>query len=103
MGVMNYSVLFQILGSLAVLVGYYFNSKGNVYQHFCFILGHIFLLMFTALEEKWVLFALSITIIILQYRISKRKWKFKKNLVRVKRLAKRNYCIIKPYRFERSL
>jgi hypothetical protein len=100
---MSYSLAFQILGSIAVLVGYYFNSKNNVYQHFCFILGHIFLLMFTALEEKWVLFALSIAIIILQYRISKRKWKFKKNIVRAKRLARNGYCVCKPYRLEKSL
>lgn len=89
MGVMNLSLLFQILGSISVLVGYYLNSKGNVYQHFCFILGHIFLLGFTTLEEKWVLFALSVLIIFFQYRISKRKWKFKKNIVRVKRVARK--------------
>jgi hypothetical protein len=54
-----------------------------------FIGGHIFLLGFTALEEKWILFALSIAIIILQYRISKRKYKFKKDIVRVKKVKEK--------------
>ena len=52
-----------------------------------FILGHIFLLGFTAIESKWVLFLLSVAIIILQYRISQKKWKFKKDLVRVKKVV----------------
>jgi ABC-type Mn2+/Zn2+ transport system permease subunit len=84
---MNSSLLLQILGSISVLIGYYLNSNNNPRQHMAFILGHIFLLGFTAIESKWVLFLLSVAIIILQYRISQKKWKFKKDLVRVKKVV----------------
>jgi len=86
--IMNISLLFQIAGSLAVLFGYYLNSKSNVYQHFWFILGHIFLIGFTIMETKPILLLLSVCIIFFQYRISKRKWRFKKNVVRVKKIVK---------------
>lgn len=82
---MTLSVLFQILGSLCVLVGYWLNAKNHARQHMAFIGGHIFLLSFTALESKWVLFALSVFIIGIQYRISQKKWKFKKDMVRIKK------------------
>lgn len=85
---MNYSVILQILGSVCVFIGYYLNSKNHPRQHMAFIGGHIFLLAFTTLEQKWVLFFLSVFIIIMQYRISKRKWKFKKDIVRVKQVKK---------------
>jgi hypothetical protein len=54
-----------------------------------FIGGHIFLLAFTALQSLWILFALSVFIIIMQYRISKRKWKFKKDIVRIKKVKQK--------------
>lgn len=54
-----------------------------------FISGHIFLIGFTLLEEKWILLLLSIFIIIMQYKISKRKYKFKKDIVRVKKVARK--------------
>ena len=54
-----------------------------------FIAGHIFLIGFTLSEEKWVLLLLSIFIIIMQYRISKRKYKFKKDIVRVKKTVRK--------------
>jgi hypothetical protein len=57
-----------------------------------FIGGHIFLLAFTGLQQLWILFALSCFIIIMQYKISKRKWKFKKDIVRIKKVQKK----IKP-------
>jgi predicted membrane protein len=82
---MTISVILQTLGSLCVLIGYYLNSNSNPRQHMAFIGGHIFLLILMFSEEKWILFALSIIIIILQYRISKRKYKFKKDIVRVKK------------------
>jgi hypothetical protein len=94
---MDLSLSFQILGSLSVLVGYYLNSKNNPRQHMAFIGGHIFLLGFTALESKWVLFSLSIAIIFLQYRISKRKWKFKKDMVRVKKIMIKKPFFSKEY------
>jgi len=83
---MTLPITLQILGSIAVLIGYYLNSYNNPRQHMAFIAGHIFLLGFMYLESKWILFALSIIIIILQYRISKRKYKFKKDIVRVKKV-----------------
>lgn len=89
---MNYSLLFQILGSISVLIGYYLNSKNHARQHMAFIFGHIFLLGFTFLESKWVLLSLSILIIYFQYKISKRKWKFKKDIVRVKSLKTKIPC-----------
>lgn len=84
---MDLSLFFQILGSLFVLVGYYLNSKEHPRQHMAFIGGHICLLGFTSIESKWVLFALSVFIIIMQIRISKRKYKFKKDIVRFKKIA----------------
>jgi len=86
---MDLSLTFQILGSISVLIGYYLNSKNNPRQHMAFIFGHIFLLGFTSIESKWVLFSLSVLIIYFQYRISIKKWKFKKDVVRVKNIARR--------------
>jgi hypothetical protein len=86
---MSYSLLFQILGSICVLIGYYLNSHNHARQHMAFIAGHIFLLGFTFLEHKWVLLSLSVLIIYFQYRISKRKWKFKKDMVRIKTVRNR--------------
>jgi predicted membrane protein len=85
---MTASTLFQILGSLCVFVGYWLNSKNHPRQHQLFIFGHVFLICFTILEQKVVLFLLSLFIIIMQYRISKRKYKFKKDMVRVKKITK---------------
>ena len=89
---MNLLTTLQILGSLCVFIGYWLNSKGHPRQHMAFIGGHIFLLAFTALQSLWILFALSVFIIIMQYRISKRKWKFKKDIVRIKKVKRK----IKP-------
>lgn len=86
---MSLSVLFQILGSLCVFFGYYLNSKNHPRQHMFFICGHIFLIGFTLFEEKWILFLLSVFIIIMQYRISKRKYKFKKDIVRIKKVKRK--------------
>jgi len=83
------SVALQILGSLCVFVGYYLNSKNHSRQHMAFIGGHIFLLLFSIVEQKWVLALLSVFIIVMQYRTSKRKWKFKRDMVRVKRIKKK--------------
>jgi hypothetical protein len=82
---MTLSVAFQILGSLCVLIGYWLNAKNHPRQHMAFIGGHIFLLSFTALESKWVLFTLSVIIIGIQYRISQKKWKFKRDMVRIRK------------------
>lgn len=79
----------QILGSLCVFIGYWLNSNNHPRQHMAFIGGHIFLLLFTGLQQLWILFALSVFIIIMQYRISKRKWKFKKDIVRIKKVKKK--------------
>lgn len=84
---MDLSLFFQILGSLFVLVGYYLNTKEHPRQHMAFIGGHICLLGFTSIESKWVLFALSVFIIIMQIKISKRKYKFRKDIVRMKKVA----------------
>ena len=89
---MNWSLFFQIMGSLCVFVGYWLNSKNHPRQHQLFIFGHVFLITFTVLESKVVLFFLSLFIIIMQYRISRRKYKFKKDIVRMKKVAK----IVKP-------
>lgn len=86
---MNWSVVFQILGSVCVFVGYWLNSKNHPRQHQLFIFGHIFLITFTILESKIVLFFLSLFIIIMQYKISKRKYKFKKDMVRVKKITRK--------------
>lgn len=89
---MDSSLLFQILGSLCVVFGYYLNSKAHPRQHMWFIFGHIFLIGFTLLEAKWMLLSLSVFVIIMQYKISKRKYKFRKDIVRVKKVARK----IKP-------
>lgn len=89
---MSWSLFFQVLGSICVFVGYWLNSNNHPRQHQLFILGHIFLISFTVLESKYVLFFLSLFIIIMQYRISKRKYKFKKDIVRVKKITRK----IKP-------
>lgn len=86
---MNWSLFFQVLGSVCVFVGYWLNSNNHPRQHQLFILGHIFLISFTVLESKYVLFFLSLFIIIMQYRISRRKYKFKKDIVRVKRITRK--------------
>jgi len=86
---MTWSVIFQILGSLCVVIGYWLNSKGHARQHQLFVFGHIFLISFAALEEKWVLVALSVFVIYMQLEISKRKYKFKKDVVRVKKITNR--------------
>lgn len=86
---MNLSITFQILGSLCVFIGYYLNSKGHPRQHMLFILGHIFLIGFTLMESKWILLLLSVFVIIMQYKISKRKFKFKKDIVRIKKVKRK--------------
>ena len=86
---MNWSLFFQIAGSLCVFVGYWLNSKNHPRQHQLFIFGHVFLITFTVLESKYVLFFLSLFIIIMQYRISRRKYKFKKDIVRVKKITRK--------------
>lgn len=93
---MSSSILFQIAGSLCVFVGYWLNSKNHPRQHQLFILGHIFLIAFAAIELKWVLVALSVFVIYMQFKISKRKYKFKKDIVRVKKITRK----IKPKRNE---
>lgn len=92
---MDFSVFFQILGSLFVVVGYWLNSKGHDRQHMLFVLGHLCLISFAALDSKWVLVALSVFVIYMQLKISKRKYKFKKDIVRVKKVAAK----IKPEKF----
>lgn len=86
---MGISTLYQILGSLCVLIGYWLNSKGHPRQHMAFIGGHVFLMSFAYTEEKWVLLALSVFIIGMQYRISRKKYKFRKDIVRVKKTVKK--------------
>ena len=86
---MDISTLYQILGSICVLIGYWLNSNSHPRQHMAFIVGHIFLVGFTLAEGKWILLLLSIFIIIMQYRISKRKYKFKKDIVRVKKTVRK--------------
>lgn len=86
---MNWSLFFQVAGSLCVFVGYWLNSKNHPRQHQLFIFGHVFLITFTVLESKYVLFFLSLFIIIMQYRISRKKYKFKKDVVRVKRITRK--------------
>lgn len=83
------STLFQILGSLCVFIGYWLNSKNHQRQHQLFIFGHVFLVCFSIVESKWVLVALSVFVIYMQYKISKRKYKFKKDVVRIKRAARK--------------
>lgn len=83
------STLFQILGSLSVFIGYWLNSKNHPRQHQLFILGHIFLITFSIIEQKVVLILLSAFIIFMQYRISRKKYKFKKDMVRAKKVVKR--------------
>lgn len=89
---MDFSLLFQIFGSLFVVVGYWLNSRGHDRQHMLFVLGHLCLISFSAMESKWVLVALSVFVIYMQLNISKRKYKFKKDIVRVKKVAEK----IKP-------
>jgi hypothetical protein len=89
---MNLSVTFQILGSLCVFIGYWLNSKNHPRQHMLFIFGHIFLIGFSINDSAWILAALSVFVIIMQYRISKRKYKFKKDIVRVKKVARKVKC-----------
>jgi len=83
------STLFQILGSLCVFIGYWLNSKNHPRQHQLFIFGHIFLITFSIIEQKIVLVILSAFIIFMQYRISKKKYKFKKDMVRAKKVIRR--------------
>lgn len=89
---MSVSVTFQILGSVCVFIGYWLNSKNHPRQHMLFILGHIFLIGFSITDSAWILAALSVFVIIMQYRISKRKYKFKKDIVRVKKVARKVKC-----------
>lgn len=86
---MDLSTLFQFLGSLFVVVGYWLNGKGHARQHMLFVLGHICLISFAALESKWVLVALSVFVIYMQIKASKRKMEFKKDVVRVKQVARK--------------
>ena len=94
--------MFQIAGSLCVFIGYWLNSKNHPRQHQLFILGHVFLIAFSIIESAWVLASLSVFVIYMQYKISKRKYKFKKDMVRIKKVAK----AVKPeeirIRIERS-
>lgn len=83
------STTFQILGSLCVFVGYWLNSKNHSRQHQLFILGHIFLIGFSVIESAWVLAALSVFVIYMQYRASQKKYKFKKDMVRAKKVIRR--------------
>lgn len=86
---MSLSVVFQILGSLCVFFGYYLNSKNHPRQHMLFIFGHIFLIGFSITDSAWILALLSIFVIFMQYKISKRKYKFKKDIVRIKKVKNR--------------
>ena len=86
---MTLSTLFQILGSIFVFVGYLLNAKNHQRQHQMFILGHLFLLSFTIIEQKIPLLLLSVFIIVTQYRTSRKKYKFKKDIVRVKKVARK--------------
>lgn len=95
---MNLSLLFQALGSLCVFIGYWLNSKNHPRQHQLFILGHIFLIGFSIVDSAWFLAVLSVFVIYMQYRISKRKYKFKKDVVRIKKVARK----IKVKRYDRN-
>lgn len=53
-----------------------------------FILGHVFLIGFSLVESAWVLAALSVFVIHMQLKISRKKYKFKKDIVRLKKVAK---------------
>lgn len=93
------STLFQILGSLCVFAGYWLNSKNHPRQHQLFILGHVFLIGFSIIDSAWVLAALSVFVIYMQYRASKKKYKFKKDIVRAKKVVKR--IKLKPHENKR--
>jgi len=93
---MTLSTTFQILGSLCVFAGYWLNSKNHARQHMLFIFGHVFLIAFSIIEYKWVLVALSVFVIFMQYKASKKKYKFKKDIVRIKKVARR----VKPQEFK---
>ena len=93
---MTLSTLFQILGSLCVFAGYWLNAKNHARQHMLFIFGHVFLIAFSIVEDKWVLVALSVFVILMQYRASKKKYKFKKDIVRIKKVARK----VKPEEFK---
>jgi hypothetical protein len=71
------------------VIGYWLNGKGHARQHMLFVLGHVCLISFAALESKWVLVALSVFVIYMQIKASKRKMEFKKDVVRVKRVVRR--------------
>lgn len=86
---MDKSTVFQVLGSLCVFVGYWLNSKNHPRQHQLFIFGHVFLIAFALVELKWVLVALSVFVVYMQYKISRRKYKFKKDIVRFKKAARK--------------
>lgn len=90
------STVFQILGSLCVFAGYWLNSKNHARQHQLFILGHVFLIGFSVIDSAWVLAMLSVFVIYMQYKISRRKYKFKKDVVRAKKVIMR----IKSKRYE---
>lgn len=83
------STSFQVLGSLCVFFGYWLNSKNHPRQHQLFILGHVFLIGFSIVESAWVLALLSVFVIHMQMKISRRKYKFKKDVVRAKRVIRR--------------
>ena len=83
------STVFKILGSLCVFFGYWLNSKNHPRQHQLFILGHVFLIGFSIVDSAWVLAMLSVFVIYMQYKISKRKYKFKKDMVRAKKVIRR--------------
>lgn len=93
---MTLSTLLQILGSLCVFFGYWLNSKNHSRQHMLFIFGHLFLIAFSLVEQKWVLVALSVFVIAMQYKASRAKYKFKKDIVRMKKAANK----IKPKEFK---
>jgi len=93
---MTLSTLFQILGSLCVFAGYWLNAKNHARQHMLFIFGHLFLIAFSIVEAKWVLVVLSAVVIYMQYKASQKKYKFKKDIVRIKKVARR----VKPEEFQ---
>jgi hypothetical protein len=93
---MTLSTTFQILGSLFIFAGYWLNAKNHARQHMLFIFGHVFLIAFSAIEYKWVLVALSVFVIFMQYKASQKKYKFKKDIVRIKKVARR----VKPQEFK---
>jgi len=86
---MTLSTLFQILGSLFIFAGYWLNAKNHARQHTLFILGHLFLIAFSVVEDKWVLVLLSVFVIYMQFKASKNKYKFKKDIVRIKKVARK--------------